>query len=259
MLQHSIAVTKSTERLRGSNHISPAEGCGAAESPLMEAFASGSQGVVNERSRPNALETSSYLSSSTKRAFDVTGGLILLLFFAIVLLAFGLVIVCTSRGSALFVQKRYGRHGTVFPIYKLRSMRAAPASTEFKQAEKGDARVTTVGRFIRKTSIDELPQLLNVVKGEMSLVGPRPHPIALDDLYSPSIEDFHRRFDAAPGMTGLAQVSRARGETPTVEHMRKRVEFDLAYVQRASLWLDIKILLLTAREVFFSPTRNEVF
>ena len=190
--------------------------------------------------------------------FDLVVGSVLLLFFSILLLAFCLAIICTSRGPALFVQKRYGRHSAVFPIYKLRSMRAA-ASAEFKQAQKGDARVTAIGRFIRKTSIDELPQLLNVIKGDMSLVGPRPHPIALDDLYAPSIEDFHRRFDAAPGMTGLAQVSRARGETPTVEHMRRRVEFDLLYVQHASLWLDLKILLLTAREVFFSPARDDVF
>ena len=189
---------------------------------------------------------------------DVVGGLVLFTFFSIVLLAFGLVIVCTSQGPALFVQKRYGRRGAIFPIYKLRSMRSA-GSADFKQAQKGDARVTAVGRFIRKPSIDELPQLLNVVKGEMSLVGPRPHPIALDDQYSSSIENFHRRFDAAPGMTGLAQVSRARGETPTVEHMRRRVAFDLQYVQHASLRLDLKILLLTAREVFFSPTRDDVF
>ena len=137
-------------------------------------------------------------------------------------------------------------------------MRAAD-SAQFRQASKGDPRITKVGYLIRKTSIDELPQLLNVVRGEMSLVGPRPHPIALDDQYAPLIDNYHRRFDAAPGMTGLAQVSRARGETPTVAHMRKRIDFDLEYVQQASFWLDLKILLLTAREVFFSPTRDDVF
>ncbi len=189
---------------------------------------------------------------------DRVGGCILLLFFSLVLIAFGIVIVCTSRGPALFIQRRYGRNGAVFSIFKLRSMRAA-CSTQFKQASKGDVRITKVGYLIRKTSIDELPQLLNVVRGEMSLVGPRPHPIALDDQYAPLIDNYHRRFDAAPGMTGLAQVSRARGETPTVAHMRKRIEFDLEYVQQASFWLDLKILLLTAREVFFSPTRDDVF
>ena len=208
--------------------------------------------------RSSHVTCSPYLSSPLKKLFDRLGGGILLLFFSLVLILFALAVVVTSRGPALFVQRRYGRNGATFPIYKLRSMRAA-SSTEFKQAAKGDARITKVGHLIRKTSIDELPQLLNVVRGEMSLVGPRPHPIALDDHYAPLIEDYHRRFDAAPGMTGLAQVSRARGETPTVAHMRKRIEFDLIYVQKASFWLDLKILLLTAREVFFSPTRDDVF
>ena len=175
-----------------------------------------------------------------------------------VLIAFGLIVICTSRGPALFIQKRYGRDGSTFPIYKLRSMRAV-TSTDFKQAAKGDPRITKIGQFIRKTSIDELPQLLNVVRGEMSLVGPRPHPISLDDQYSPQIPNYEKRFCAAPGMTGLAQVSRARGETPTVAHMRRRIDFDLIYVQQASFLLDVKILLLTAREVFFSPTRDDVF
>ena len=195
---------------------------------------------------------SAYLSSPLKKVFDRVGGGVLLLFFSLVLIAFGLVIVCTSRGPALFVQRRYGRDGTIFPIFKLRSMRSA-TTAEFKQAAKGDPRITKVGHLIRKTSIDELPQLLNVVRGEMSLVGPRPHPIALDDRYAPLIEDYHRRFDAAPGMTGLAQVSKARGETPTVDHMRRRIEFDLIYVQQASFWLDLKILLLTARGSLFQP------
>lgn len=204
------------------------------------------------------LIPSPYLSSSTKKMLDRVGGVFLLLFFSIVLLVFAIAIVCTSRGPALFIQRRYGRDRAVFSIFKLRSMRAAVAR-EFKQAERGDPRITKVGHLIRKTSIDELPQLINVVRGEMSLVGPRPHPIALDELYSPAIKNYERRFDAAPGMTGLAQVSRARGETPTVAHMRKRIEFDLMYVQQASLYLDLKILLLTAREVFFSPTRDDVF
>ena len=204
------------------------------------------------------VTSSPYLLSPTKKIFDRLGGMFLLIFFSIVLIFFAFVIVCTSRGSPLFVQRRYGRGGVIFPIYKLRSMRAA-ASKDFKQATKGDPRITKVGHLIRKTSIDELPQLLNVVRGEMSLVGPRPHPTALDDLYAPLIADYNRRFEAAPGMTGLAQVSRARGETPTIAHMRKRIEFDLAYVQEASFWLDLKILLLTAREVFFSPTLDDVF
>lgn len=210
-------------------------------------------------SRPSrACEGSAYLSSASKRLFDIGASSLLLIFFSIVLVAFGLLVVCTSRGPAVYVQLRYGRRGSVFPIYKLRSMHAAVTS-DGKQASKGDARVTAVGRLIRKTSIDELPQLLNVLKGDMSLVGPRPHPTWLDDQYAPLIEGFHRRFDAAPGMTGLAQVSGARGETPTVAHMRKRVDYDLEYVQQASLWLDLKILAFTAREIFFSPTRDDVF
>ena len=200
----------------------------------------------------------SFLTSPTKRALDITGALFILALLLPLLVFVGLAIVASSRGGALFRQRRYGRNGTVFSIYKFRSMRAA-ADVAFLQAVRGDSRVTFVGRIIRKTSIDEIPQLFNVLKGEMSLVGPRPHPLELDDRYRPDILGYDIRFRAPPGMTGLAQVSGARGGTPTVEHMRRRIAFDARYVRDASLLLDLKILALTARELLFAFSDENAF
>jgi lipopolysaccharide/colanic/teichoic acid biosynthesis glycosyltransferase len=123
-----------------------------------------------------------------------------------------------------------------------------------KQACRGDPRITPLGRFLRQTSIDELPQLVNVLRGDMSLVGPRPHPVPLDTRFAPQIPNLFARYKARPGLTGLAQVNGARGETPTVEAMSRRLEYDLEYVTHASMLGDIKILLLTMREVVCSTT-----
>ena len=122
------------------------------------------------------------------------------------------------------------------------------------QATRGDPRITPVGQFIRRTSIDELPQLLNVIKGEMSLVGPRPHAVAHDRFFGERIPGYHHRFVARPGVSGLAQVRGARGETPRIEDMQRRVELDLEYIRNASLGMDVKILIATGREIFFSSS-----
>ena len=159
-------------------------------------------------------------------------------------------IKCTSSGPVLFRQIRTGRNLQVFRIRKFRTMHAALSDAEsaatVQQAVRNDVRATPVGRFLRRSSIDELPQLLDVLLGKMSLVGPRPHAIAHDKIYFRTISRYANRFACRPGITGLAQVSRARGPTPTLKDMERRLNWDLRYLQEASLGLDLKILAATA-------------
>ena len=131
-------------------------------------------------------------------------------------------------------------------------MRVTEASSEFKQATKNDARVTKVGAFIRRTSLDELPQFFNVLQGRMSIVGPRPHPISLNDHYKDKVEFYFQRHKVKPGITGWAQVNGYRGETDTLEKMERRIQYDLQYIQNWSLWLDLKIIFLTIFKGFVS-------
>lgn len=153
-----------------------------------------------------------------------------------------------APGPVFFKQKRYGLGGKVFDVYKFRSMafEAKPATAPYAQATQHDPRVTRIGAFIRRTSIDELPQLINVVKGEMSLVGPRPHPLALDDDFSQRIPTLMQRYAATPGITGWAQINGFRGETRALADMQGRFDFDMAYIKQRNLWLDIKIIVKTA-------------
>jgi lipopolysaccharide/colanic/teichoic acid biosynthesis glycosyltransferase len=145
----------------------------------------------------------------------------------------------------LFRQTRKGLNGRTFRIYKFRTMRVLEDGAVVRQATRGDARVTRIGRILRSTSLDELPQLLNVLSGEMALVGPRPHALAHDEFYSREISGYDQRFRVKPGITGWAQVNGARGETPTLDHMRRRIELDLWYVQHKSIALDLTILART--------------
>jgi len=181
-----------------------------------------------------------------KRLLDIVACLLLMPAVLVVLIPAAIAVKLTSRGPVLFRQTRYGLNKELFTIYKLRTMTVCEDGAAFKQATKNDARVTKVGSFLRASSIDELPQIFNVLFGHMSLVGPRPHPTKLDDDFSPQIQSYDRRFRVRPGITGLAQVRGHRGPTETVEVMRTRIESDLEYVQRASVWLDLKILVQTA-------------
>jgi Undecaprenyl-phosphate glucose phosphotransferase len=161
----------------------------------------------------------------------------------------GLVFVLVplgSKGSAIFCQRRNGFNGHEFVIYKFRTMRVAEDGPKIIQATKGDPRVTWVGQLLRRSSIDELPQLFNVLKGEMSLVGPRPHALAHDDEYGVQIGEYAFGHHVKPGITGLAQVEGFRGETGNLELMKKRIGCDLWYIDNWSLWLDLKILARTA-------------
>jgi len=186
-----------------------------------------------------------HVALDSKRALDIVAslvGIVLLLpLFALISLA----IVLDSKGPVLFCQRRHGRDGTVFGILKFRSMRVLEDDAAVVQATKNDARVTRVGAFLRKTSLDELPQLFNVLSGEMSLVGPRPHAIAHDEYYGARIKAYDQRQRVKPGITGWAQVNGARGETPELADMEKRIALDAWYVAHHGLALDLLILART--------------
>ena len=177
-----------------------------------------------------------------KRTMDITlagFGLVLAL---PVIAGVAAAVKLTSRGPVLFRQRRYGLNGEEIMILKFRSMTVCEDGEEVPQAKKQDGRVTRVGRFIRRTSLDELPQLMNVLRGTMSLVGPRPHAVAHNEKYRGLISGYMIRHKVRPGITGLAQVNGFRGETETLEKMAERVQYDLEYLRNWSLWLDLRIL-----------------
>jgi putative colanic acid biosynthesis UDP-glucose lipid carrier transferase len=181
-----------------------------------------------------------------KTLFDWVTALLLTVLLSPVLLLIAILIKLSSRGPVLFRQTRHGVGGEPMQIVKFRSMTVHQETAgQLTQAAPGDARVTTIGRFLRRTSLDELPQLFNILKGDMSLVGPRPHAVEHNDLYKSRIPRYMLRHKVKPGITGWAQVNGFRGQTDTREKMALRIEHDLWYIQNWSLWLDVKILLLT--------------
>ena len=175
------------------------------------------------------------------RLFDCFIGTLLVLLLSPLLIFIAILIKYDSRGPVLFTQKRYGENGSVFTIYKFRTMTHQASQQSFKQASAGDVRVTKFGAFLRRTSLDELPQIFNVVRGNMALVGPRPHPIELDDEFSCKIASYKLRFAVKPGITGLAQIRGQRGPTPTVEIMQSRIFSDIEFVNfyrvRTYIWI----------------------
>jgi putative colanic acid biosynthesis UDP-glucose lipid carrier transferase len=189
-----------------------------------------------------------------KRLLDIAVSLLALVILAPLLALTSLAIVLDSRGPLLFAQRRTGLNGKTFPILKFRSMHVTEDGADVTQAVRGDARVTRVGRIIRKLSIDELPQLFNVLAGDMSLVGPRPHAVAHDDYYGAAISNYAVRFQVKPGITGWAQVNGARGATPTLAIMQQRIDLDEWYVRNGDFALDLLILAKTPLEVL--RTRN---
>ena len=189
-----------------------------------------------------------------KRALDLSVSALLIVVLSPILLLVALAILLDSRGPLLFAQRRTGLGGVTFPILKFRSMHVLEDGEHVVQAVDGDTRVTRVGRVLRKFSLDELPQLFNVLAGDMSLVGPRPHAVAHDTYYGAAISNYAVRFQAKPGITGWAQVNGARGATPTLAHMQARIDLDAWYVRNASFALDLMILAKTPLEVLY--TRN---
>jgi putative colanic acid biosynthesis UDP-glucose lipid carrier transferase len=180
---------------------------------------------------------------------DVVLACVAIVLFAPVMLVTATLIALDSRGPVLFRQKRLGLDGKPFNIFKFRTMTVLGDGADVVQVREGDKRVTRVGRFLRKSSIDELPQFVNVIRGEMSLVGPRPHAIAHDEMYARLIPDYPLRQLVKPGITGWAQVNGFRGETPTVDIMRRRVDLDIWYAGHANAALDALILLRTPLEI----------
>jgi putative colanic acid biosynthesis UDP-glucose lipid carrier transferase len=187
----------------------------------------------------------STLEQATKRTLDLAGALLGLIVLSPIFALVALAIKLDTPGSILFRQARTGFGGRPFTIYKFRTMTVAQDGAVVPQARRNDTRVTRVGRILRRTSVDELPQLFNVIKGDMSLVGPRPHALVHDNEYTRIIMNYSFRHHMKPGITGWAQVSGFRGETPTVDRMEQRLERDLWYINNWTIWLDIKLVLLT--------------
>jgi Undecaprenyl-phosphate glucose phosphotransferase len=187
-----------------------------------------------------------------KRLEDVALGASAVIAFAPVMLCVAAAIKLETAGPVFFCQKRYGLGHRTIDVLKFRTMYHS-AEVPFRQATKNDGRVTRVGRFLRRSSLDELPQLFNVLVGEMSLVGPRPHPVMLDDTWSSAITGYVARHRVKPGITGWAQVNGYRGETDTDDKMRMRVALDVQYIENWSLIFDLAIVLKTLRVIFFHP------
>ncbi len=186
-----------------------------------------------------------------KRVSDVVLASLILVLISPVLLAIVIGVKLSSPGPAIFRQKRNGLDGEEIIVYKFRSMRAMDNGSVVKQATKDDPRITRFGAFIRRTSLDELPQFINVLQGRMSIVGPRPHAVAHNEQYRQLIKAYMVRHKVRPGITGWAQVNGHRGETDTIEKMQARVEYDLEYLRNWSLSLDLQIIARTIKLVFF--------
>jgi putative colanic acid biosysnthesis UDP-glucose lipid carrier transferase len=185
------------------------------------------------------------VDGAMKRIFDVIFSIAVLILISIPLLIIALAIRLTSPGPVLFKQRRYGFRGEEITVWKFRSMNVCEDAENVVQARKNDPRVTKLGAFLRRTSLDELPQFFNVLQGRMSVVGPRPHAVAHNEFYRGQVKGYMLRHKVKPGITGLAQVNGYRGETDTLEKMEGRIQYDLNYIRNWSLWLDIKIVLLT--------------
>jgi len=184
-----------------------------------------------------------------KRGFDLIVATLGLVVLALPMLIIAALVKWSSPGPVFFRQKRYGLVGEEIRVWKFRSMRCCDNGPEIRQAEKDDERITPIGQLLRRTSLDELPQLLNVIAGSMSLVGPRPHASAHNEQYRSLIDGYMLRHKVKPGITGLAQVNGWRGETETLEKMERRVEYDHRYIREWSLGMDLKILLQTVAVV----------
>ncbi|WP_428417990.1 undecaprenyl-phosphate glucose phosphotransferase [Methylibium sp.] len=186
-----------------------------------------------------------------KRVSDMVIASIILVLISPVLIAVAIGVKLSSPGPIIFRQKRNGLDGDEITVYKFRSMTTQDNGAVIKQATKGDSRITKFGAFIRRTSLDELPQFFNVLQGRMSIVGPRPHAVAHNQMYRELIKAYMVRHKVKPGITGWAQVNGFRGETDTVEKMQARVEYDLEYLRNWSLALDLQIIIRTVRMMFF--------
>lgn len=188
-------------------------------------------------------------NGTVKRISDVAFSVLILMLIFPILLVIAAAVKLTSPGPIIFKQRRYGLDGDEILVYKFRSMSVTEDGGSIQQAQKNDARITPLGAFLRRTSLDELPQFVNVLQGRMSIVGPRPHAVAHNELYRKLIKGYMVRHKVKPGITGWAQVNGYRGETDTLDKMQGRIDYDLDYLRHWSLQLDIDIILKTIRLV----------
>ena len=189
-------------------------------------------------------------NSVLKRGSDIVISLLALILLAPLMLLIALAVRLSSPGPVIFKQRRYGLYGEEIYVYKFRSMTVTDDGPVVVQAQKDDRRVTRVGGFLRRTSLDELPQFINALQGRMSIVGPRPHAVAHNEQYRKLIKGYMLRHKVRPGITGWAQVNGLRGETATLDKMEARIQYDLDYLRNWSLWLDLWIILKTVKVVF---------
>lgn len=194
--------------------------------------------------------TAACARSRRKRAFDIAMSFCALMVFLPLLLTIAMLVRLESRGPALFRQRRTGLHGEIFTVFKFRTMTVTEDGDSVRQATVGDARVTALGAILRKLSLDELPQLLNVLRGDMSLIGPRPHAVAHDETWSKQVPGYERRFRARPGLTGYAAVCGFRGEVKQLQAIVDRVEADNEYIDTWTFALDMKIVWRTLPLIF---------
>ncbi|MEC5101898.1 undecaprenyl-phosphate glucose phosphotransferase, partial [Raoultella ornithinolytica] len=185
-----------------------------------------------------------------KRLEDIIVSVLILILISPILAIIALAVKISSKGPIIFRQVRYGMDGKPIKVWKFRSMTVMENDEKVIQATKNDVRVTKVGKFLRSTSLDELPQFFNVLFGQMSVVGPRPHAVSHNEQYRSLIQGYMLRHKVKPGITGLAQINGWRGETDTLEKMEKRIEYDLLYIRGWSIWLDLKIIFLTVFKGF---------
>jgi lipopolysaccharide/colanic/teichoic acid biosynthesis glycosyltransferase len=216
----------------------------------MNHFETLSRRVVSTRTPETAVRLA---NSKIKRALDVALSSTALVFLAPFLALVAMAIWVEDGRPALFRQQRTGRDGQPFRIFKFRTMTVAEDGAEVRQATRGDQRVTRVGAILRTLSVDELPQLLNIVRGDMSLVGPRPHALAHDEIWESMAPGYAARFRARPGLTGYAQVNGLRGEIRSAEEIVRRVEADNFYIDNWSLRLELMILLRTVPLLLNDP------
>ena len=195
------------------------------------------------------------LNRIIKEIEDRVFALVFLLLFSPIAVVISVAIKLTSAGPVLFKQKRHGWDGRVINVYKFRTMKMhSEEEGRVTQASKNDCRITRLGAFLRKTSLDEIPQFYNVLQGRMSIVGPRPHALQHNEEYKDKVDKYMLRHMVKPGITGWAQVNGFRGETDTLEKMKKRIEYDLFYIENWSLWFDLKIIFLTVFKGFVNKT-----
>lgn len=193
------------------------------------------------------------INAVLKRAIDLILASVILILLSPLLLGIALSIKLSSKGPIIFKQRRYGLDGKEIAIYKFRSMTVCEDTGDVVQAKKEDSRITPIGRFLRRTSLDELPQFFNVLQGSMSVVGPRPHAVAHNEKYRKIVKGYMMRHKVRPGITGWAQVNGLRGETETIKKMENRIQYDLDYLRRWSIILDLKIIFRTMAIVFRDP------